>query len=185
MSETNLENYECEWCEYITYKPHDKLKELNKFEYYLSPFDIEPYIVNLCDECIRELDNISQCEVCNRHISNSSGYRINIRYGYKFGKQVYDLICVKCLQDLWFKYGMESFKHADFFNYKDLSNNGFIEHGSYFCRSTSSYSEVERVFNNLKESNLVIVNIKSSGHIEHHISLYIKPINEKETDKKC
>ena len=169
---------ECEWCKNGQYK-------LNKFEYYLSPFDIEPYIVSLCDICIYELDDISQCEVCNRYISNSSGYRINVRYGYIFDKQEYELICVKCLQDLWLKYGMEKFEHADFFNYKDLQDNRFEKAHSIFCRSKKSYGLAKRLFDKLKDSNLVIVNIDSSGHIEHHISLYIKPINEKETDKKC
>lgn len=179
MSETNLDNCICEWCENGQYK-------LNKFEYYLSPFDAEPITVNLCDECIHEVDNICQCEVCNRHIINSSGYRINIRCGYKFDGQTYDIICVKCLQDLWLKYGMESFKHADFFNYKDLQDNGFIKFKSYFCRSQNDYDLAKNRFNFLKEKgNLVIVNIDSSGHIEHHISLYVKLINKKEVDKKC
>lgn len=159
---------ECEWCD-------NKQQELNKFVYHTNAFS-EKIVVNICNKCIDKINTIHQCESCYRYICHSRGYRINIRYGYKFDKQEYDIICVKCLQDLWFKYGMELFEHADFFEYKDLSDNGFNKIHSFFCRSEQSYNEARQIFDKLKEQNLVIINIDSSGHIEHHISLYIKPI---------
>ena len=82
--------------------------------------------------------------------------------------------CMECLHKVWLDKGMENFKSADFFDYSDLSDNGFEIFNSYFCSSERSYRIVKEQFIELQETNYVIANIDSSGHIEHHISLYVK-----------
>ncbi len=153
----------CNWCE-------NKSLDLTEFKYYLTPFyNPEPEIVQLCQTCLDNIDDIYYCDICNRHIAYNSGYRINLRYdngGFE---------CLDCLQKEWLKKGMENFKQADFFDYSDLSDNGFNEFDSFFCRSKQSYIDVEHKFTELQQDNYVIVNIKASGlGLEHHISLYIK-----------
>lgn len=154
----------CDFC-------NNESLDLTEFEYYITPFNSIPESVSLCQKCLDNIDNIYYCEVCNRHISYNSGYRINLRYNKK--SELFE--CVECLQKEWLEKGMENFKQADFFDYSDLSNNGFNEFDSYFCRSKQSYIDVEHKFTELQQDNYVIVNIKASGlGFEHHISLYIK-----------
>ena len=155
----------CDWCE-------SKSLELSEFEYYLTPFyNPIPESVNLCKNCLDNIDNIVFCDICNRHILHYNGYRINLRYN----DESESFECVECLQKEWLEKGMENFAQADFFDYSDLSKNGFNKFNSFFCRTDKSYQDVKDKFTELQQDNLVIVNIDSSGlGFEHHISLYIK-----------
>ncbi len=154
----------CEWCE-------SKSTNLTEFTYYITPFyDTTPEIVQLCETCLDNIDNIMFCDTCNRYILYNQGYRINLRYN----SEIEGFECMECLQKEWLNKGMENFKSADFFDYRDLSDNGFENSASFFCRSESDYKIVENEFTELQQTNYVIANIDSSGHIEHHISLYVK-----------
>ncbi|MCP4651688.1 MAG: hypothetical protein GY853_16625 [PVC group bacterium] len=163
-----IDNMEtCDWCDD---------KGIHEHEYYTSPFDVEPYSFKLCNKCNEQVEregyyDVAMCGACYREISYSNGMRINMRYD----EEDCEMYCVECLQTEWLSEGMKLFKEGDFFNYSDLSEAGFNKHGSYFCRSKESYERVEEIFDELQETNLVIVNIDSSGMgLEHHISLYIK-----------
>jgi len=164
-----FEKLTCDWC-------FNKQNELKEYSYYTNPFNDTPYVAEICDECYNSaitegIDNNHWCEICGREIAHNTGYRINMRYNYDI--EGYE--CVRCLQEKWLKEGMDSFNDADFFDYDELSENGWSEYDSYFCRSKQSYLEVERVFNELQEKYMVINNIRASGlGLEHHLSLYIK-----------
>ena len=138
------------------------------------PFNTEPYYSgHLCDSCI--IDGFYFCETCERHVSESNGYRRNIRIN-EYG----EVCCVKCLQDNWFENGMPNFQDADFFDDNDLENKGYSKHSHYYCKSLDSYKEVEIIFKALQTKGLVIVSIEASGMgLEHHISLWTKKQGEK------
>jgi len=164
--------YECEWCEKeFSYK--DKRDNLWWHEFY-NPFESLPSeTIRLCENCSNETYEVVECcETCDRYIYQHNGYRINIRYDDKHD----EFVCVSCLQEKWLEKGMKSFKDADFFNYSDLTENGFNKISSHFCRNEQSYKDVEKSFNCLKEKGKkVIVNIDSSGlGLEHYISLYMR-----------
>ena len=159
----------CDWCE---------SKEGGFFhEYFLSPFDSEPYEVEVCSDCdehIRQngIKDVFTCMWCGREISYSKGMRINVRYddseeGYA---------CVQCLQADWLINGMNEFEQADFFNYDELTEAGYKKHNSYFCRAKSDYDEARKVFESLQEAgNKVIVDIEASGMgFEHIIGIWTK-----------
>ena len=152
------------------------------------PFDDEPITEGyICDDCS---DDICWCDSCDREIYETDGYRRNIRWDEFNGES----ICVKCLQERWFDEGMEKFKDADWFMDKDLSEHGFVNHRSYFCRSDESYKKAEKDFIALQKSgNLVIVSLTASGMgLEHYFDIWIKKIpmcpmcslTEQECDKR-
>ena len=159
----------CDWCE---------SKEGGFFhEYFLSPFDSEPYEFEVCSECNEHIEKcgiegVEWCNICGRQISESSGYRRNIRYD----SESCEMMCVQCLQADWLENGMPEFKDADFFNYDELTEAGYKKHNSYFCRAKSDYDEVRKVFESLQEAdNKVIVDIEASGMgFEHYIGIWIK-----------
>ena len=138
-----------------------------------QPFDDEPSFEGfICDYC---RDDTYWCDSCEREIYENNGYRKNIRYD----RDNEEMICVKCLQEIWFKEGMEYFKDGDFFNDSNLLEHGFNKYKSYFCRGKQSYEYVEQDFIKLQEAgNLVILSIEASGMgFEHRVSIWKKEVD--------
>ncbi len=165
----------CDWC-----CNHRGLEE-NIHGYYQSPWDEKRYTFKLCRWCEEEylnneIEGVYQCGDCGREIAENNGMRTNMRYI----EEDCCLVCMKCLQEGWFRDGMESFKEGDFFNYKELEENGYTKHESYFCRSDESYNEVGREFDRLQgEGNKVIVDIEASGMgVEHYLEIWVKEEDE-------
>jgi len=139
---------------------------------YYYPFTDEP--ISEGKHCERCYDNsgVSYCESCGRDVYNNTGYRKNVRYIEKEKR----IMCVGCLQKLWFQEGMNKFSEGDWFNDNDLQEHGFSKHGSYFCRDQVDYDRCKEQFAWLQEKfGKAIVSIERSGMgFEHHIALWYK-----------
>lgn len=154
----------CDFCE-----EEKQTFEIEIFQPFLSVGDI----YNLCENCSDEMEFAYKCSLCGRYIYEYYG---GIRKNIRINEETYEDECVACLQKIWLKDGMKTFKDADFFDYSDLSKAGFTKHNSYFCRAKQDYKKAEKDFNDLKSSGKkVIVNVNQSGlGLEHYISIYIK-----------
>lgn len=151
-----------------------------------QPFNDEPSFEyeQLCERCeMYLLDNTMYCEMCDRQIFESNGYRGNLRVYPEFPFPYYeentyepDVVCVRCCQEIWFEYGMENFKDADWFSEQELIESDFEKHKHYFCREKESYEKAEKEFNRLrKEGYAVLVSLEASGMgLEHHFSIWKK-----------
>lgn len=169
-----ITNEHCEYC----YDKNANLKFCN--EVYLSPFNNDPEIYYYCSENCQNNDYYDEsfyCENCDRTIVTHNGYNSYYR-NYRD-----EIICLSCFEKIMFEDGLsiedieKNALQGMFFNYGELSDNGYTEYQTYFINSKYDEQKIKEILLGLKKENKkVVINYErlSICGDEGSISIWIK-----------